>query len=229
MKTQSSTGFTLIELMTTLAVAAIILALGVPSFRDMLRNNRLTSYANEMVIDLNFARNQAIKTGGGVFRCPGTANYGNPRVTISKTGANWEDGWTVFVDYPSPNCCDSTVPGSCVYGVNENMDVGGDPDGNPDGIPDEIVLRKHEPLAANYTLRGNNNFTNYLSYLPNGRSNTMGSFVICDDRDGKHKPQRDTSRVVIVNNTGRVRIGPDLDKTGIPEDDDGKDITTCNP
>ncbi|MDJ0806801.1 MAG: GspH/FimT family pseudopilin [Gammaproteobacteria bacterium] len=82
MKKQS--GFTLVELMVTLLVAAILLVAGVPSFVEMLRSNRVASEANNMVTALNMARSEALKLG--------------QQVTVARTGANWEDGWRVFSD-----------------------------------------------------------------------------------------------------------------------------------
>ena len=54
-------GFTLIELMVTLAVAAILLAVGVPGLRNILLSNRLATTANDVVVALNLARSEAIK------------------------------------------------------------------------------------------------------------------------------------------------------------------------
>ena len=49
-------GFTLVELMIGLAIAAIVLSIGVPSFGDLMRNNRMTTQVNELVGALNLAR-----------------------------------------------------------------------------------------------------------------------------------------------------------------------------
>lgn len=54
-------GFTLVELMITLAVAAILLTVGIPSFRDFVMNNRITTQANEFVASIHLARSLAIK------------------------------------------------------------------------------------------------------------------------------------------------------------------------
>ncbi|WP_419609603.1 pilus assembly FimT family protein, partial [Thiolapillus sp.] len=45
----SSTGFTLIELMITLALVSLLMTLGIPSFNEAIRNNRLTTYTNDLV------------------------------------------------------------------------------------------------------------------------------------------------------------------------------------
>ncbi|PKM34904.1 MAG: general secretion pathway protein GspH, partial [Gammaproteobacteria bacterium HGW-Gammaproteobacteria-10] len=53
------TGFTLIELMMTIAIGAIILTLGIPSFMETIRSNRLTTRTNELLTSLNLARSEA--------------------------------------------------------------------------------------------------------------------------------------------------------------------------
>jgi len=54
-------GFTVVELMVTLGVVAILTVVAVPSFNNMINSNRLTTTANEMVAGLNVARMEAIK------------------------------------------------------------------------------------------------------------------------------------------------------------------------
>jgi prepilin-type N-terminal cleavage/methylation domain-containing protein len=66
-------GFTIIELMTVVIIAAILLAIAAPAFNDMLARRRLEGQANELVIDLAYAKSEAVQrnrnvellTGGG--------------------------------------------------------------------------------------------------------------------------------------------------------------------
>ena len=81
---KKQTGFTLVELMVTLVVVAILLTIGVPSFIQMVRNNRIATEANNMISALNIARSEALKLGR--------------QVTVAKTGGEWEAGWRVFSD-----------------------------------------------------------------------------------------------------------------------------------
>ena len=64
-----ASGFTLVELMVTLAVAAILMALAVPSFTSVINGNRLTSTANELVSSLQLARSEALRRNTQVRVC----------------------------------------------------------------------------------------------------------------------------------------------------------------
>lgn len=82
-------GFTLIELMITIAVLVITLTLAVPSFRNIIQNNRSTALANELSSAINLGRSEAIKRGQEVRVCPR-----NPLGT-GCTGNDWTVGWLV--------------------------------------------------------------------------------------------------------------------------------------
>ena len=84
---ESSSGFTLMELMVTIAIAGILLGVAIPSFTFIISSNRLTTCANELVTALNLARSEAIKRGQ-----PVTIKR------ISDTSGDWRSGWTIFTD-----------------------------------------------------------------------------------------------------------------------------------
>ena len=77
-------GFTLIELMVTLAMVAILMTVAVPSFTTFQRNAELTSFSNSLLSGINAARGEAMKRGRNAMVVP-------------KDG-DWNKGWTVFVD-----------------------------------------------------------------------------------------------------------------------------------
>ena len=67
---QRATGFTLVELVVTVAVLAIILAIGLPSFRIIVANNRLAGTANEMLALVQTAKLEAVRRNAIVDICP---------------------------------------------------------------------------------------------------------------------------------------------------------------
>lgn len=80
-------GFTLLELMVTVAVAAILATLAAPSFRQYILNQRIKSASSDLVSALSLARSEAITR--------------NCKVNIVQTGGSWIGGWTVTTDATS--------------------------------------------------------------------------------------------------------------------------------
>lgn len=89
MKTQA--GYTLNELIATLAIMAVLIAFAIPSFSDMIRSTRLTTINNEIIGALNFARSEAVKRETPVIVKPNTPTH-------------WESGWTIQQGNCTANC-----------------------------------------------------------------------------------------------------------------------------
>lgn len=187
MKTDYEIGFTLIELMVTLAVAAIVLTVAVPSFRDLIRHNRLATQANQLVSALNLARSEAIKRGVRVTVCK-TDDLDAVEPSCSTT-ANWEQGFIVFVD-------------------NTHLS------GNSRGVidePDERV-RVFGALTGSI-LQGGENFAEGISYLASGVSEGIksggakgvsnGTFTLCNSGEG---------RAIRIGRTGRVLVETEVNE-----------------
>lgn len=92
-------GFSLIELITTLSVSAILLAVGAPSLTDFYTRYRADSSIRVIQQTLQFARNQAISFNSRVTVCA---------LIDDKCDSNWQVGLTVFIDINNNNQLDSS-------------------------------------------------------------------------------------------------------------------------
>ena len=88
--------------MVAITVLAVLLGVGLPSFFDFVRNNRLTAQTNDFVNALNLTRSEALKRADAVTICASSDG-----ATCSGS-ANWSTGWIVFAD-PNAN---GTLDGS---------------------------------------------------------------------------------------------------------------------
>jgi type IV fimbrial biogenesis protein FimT len=84
-------GFTLIEILVTLSVAAILMGMAVPAFNSFVLNDRDVGQINSLVGSLNYARSEAIKraSANGIIVCP-SANG------TTCSGTAWAGGWIVL-------------------------------------------------------------------------------------------------------------------------------------
>lgn len=101
-KIKYSNGFTLLELLITIAITAIVVALAAPSFTDVLDDNILLTQTNQFATAINVARSEAVKRNNRVFICK---RIGNQCSTSNTT--NWEDGWIIFEDADGSGTLDS--------------------------------------------------------------------------------------------------------------------------
>lgn len=81
----TQSGFTLIELMVTIAIAATLMMVAVPSFVQFQRNARLSAAVSSFISAANTARANAMKQGVNTY-------------LVSATGTNWSSGWLVYSD-----------------------------------------------------------------------------------------------------------------------------------
>lgn len=95
---RQASGFTIIELMITVAVASVLLGLAVPAFTDMIRNTRISNQANAIVGALNYARAETTVRGLPIAICAATNAALNACVAAGEGNTAWANGWIVFTD-----------------------------------------------------------------------------------------------------------------------------------
>lgn len=89
-------GLTLVEVMVTVAILALLLGLAVPSFKPLLDRWRVQQAVGAMTSTMQLARSEAIKRGGNVVIQKNANNTDG--CTLAATAADWGCGWIVFVD-----------------------------------------------------------------------------------------------------------------------------------
>ena len=168
-------GFTLVELMVTLTIAAILLTMAVPSFSEFVKNNRLVTQTNDLVTTLNLARSEAIKRGDRVTVCKSS-----DQLSCSGSGS-WDQGWIVFADVAGDGVV--TDPSTNIIRVHGQLS------GN-------VTLKGDTNLAA-YVSYASSGATRQIG---GGISDTQsGVLILCDDRGFT-----DAAKGIQVSSTGRV-------------------------
>ncbi len=186
------TGFTLIELMITIVLVALILGLGVPSFVEFSRNNRMTGAANDLLADLNLARTASVKRHVPVTICA-SANPMAATPACAATNATSFAGWIVFVDDANPAVAAAT-DGNAVFDAG----VG------------ETLLRRHPLLPTGTTAKSD---TGFVTYAASGFPEAVGSVasatrvVMCDSRGNTAVAAgKSAARGISVSVTGRAGV-----------------------
>jgi len=176
----NNSGFTLTELMVTLAIVGIIAMVGGPSLKAFVQGSQLVSSSNELISALHVARSEAIKLNSRVTICESSNG------TTCATSGNWANGWIVFVD--ADGMLDGTGAPCMAAGT-------------------DCLLRIHESFNDSaLTIKGDDNngatissFTFTSRGLPKASNGTAraGVFNVCSPSG---------SRAVVLGLSGRARV-----------------------
>ena len=177
-------GFTLLELMVAITIGALILGLGIPSFRNYLRSAELTRTSNDLLGAMYLARGEAVKRRRNVVVCFSSApTAATPACTAGAT----TPAWIVFVDADSDLVVDA---GETVLQRREVTGSG--------------VSVRSIPV-------GN---AGYYAYAPTGFGTTLAAgaamtgIAVCDSRGNASANGADlsTARGLVLSAAGRPRV-----------------------
>ena len=175
-------GFTLIELMVTVSIAAILLAIGIPSFSKLIANNRIANQTNEFVGALSLARGEAVRRS-------------QPVTVRSKDGEiEFATGWSIFTDSNVDGSPASTVTADDGTVIRQSS-----------GITGKTTLKRVTctvPSTGTCT-DATSSDRMYITFNARGGNNIGGStyFKVCDAGSSSVK-----GRVVQVSTVGRVSL-----------------------
>lgn len=121
-KTNRANGFTLLELLITIAIAGLLVAMAAPNLSDIFDDNVTTTQTNYFATAVNVARSEAVKRNERVVLCKRSG-------TSCDSSANWQDGWIVFVDLNGNDNVDSGEEISFIDALRDGYSLTPDPVG----------------------------------------------------------------------------------------------------
>ena len=111
------TGFTLVELLSTIAIVSVVLGLGAPLFKATLTTNRLSTSINAMAGTLAYTRSEAVKRNQHVVLCKSLEG------TQCTRQGDWRHGWLVYVDMNRNRSLDDNEPILGTHSLAVNIQV----------------------------------------------------------------------------------------------------------
>ncbi len=201
MNKRNHSGFTLIELMTTLLIAGVVLGIGVPAFNQFVATNQMAAGVNDLTSSLHLARTEAVKRRSNVTICPSADPMADP--PACDNAGSFADGWIVFVD-----CTVAPPPNGTCGAPNYTVD---------NGIDTVLTANSAliDNLADNFSANPNV-LPGYITYSATGFPRTIPAlgaaqpvtdFQLCDQRGNEDVGGGIAAgRWIRISPTGRPQI-----------------------
>lgn len=171
-------GFTLIELMVTIAIVAVLLGLSIPSFSALVHGSRIKSVSSDLVSSINLAKLESIKRQTRITICASNNTDQSDPVCDKSAGNIWGTGWILFKD----------------SGVVGKID------------DDDEIINVYSFSGKNVNL-SSDTFNRYASFLPgnlvSGNNGSSGEINICIVDSNV---DFDNKRIISINASGRVHV-----------------------
>jgi type IV fimbrial biogenesis protein FimT len=171
-------GFSLIELMVVIAIAAVLTALAVPSFQGMIASSNLTSTTNDLIATLARAKSDAVRRGKRVTVCISADG-----ASCSTTG-DWTQGWILFNDDVHPSGAAAVESTDDITSITAELSNG------------LFVKAKGSQAYFSYSADGQ-------AKLMNGGSGA-GTLRVCSPSSALTNDTR--ARDIVINWVGRVTL-----------------------
>lgn len=188
MEMNTQKGVTLYELLITLLVIGIVLALGVPNMVEFRQNSRMTATANDLIAAFQLARTESARSKANITICASS----DPMGASADCDGTWDQGYIVFVDDGA--------------GTAAN-------DGNIAVDTDEEIIRRHEAAQPGVELAIANDAT-FFAFGPTGQgrgdvggNSALSQIVVCDERGNVTAAGGSSaSRLFVTTPLGRATI-----------------------
>ena len=181
---RTSAGFTLMELMVTLAIAGVLAAVAMPNMRVFMQNNRLSGASNDLLGSFQLARSEAIKRQENVVVCASN----DPTADDPVCSYGEFNGWVVFEDKNNNWQADNDEVILQRHGL----------------LDPAVLVRADNDGIESFASSGFANPTNPLA--PKAPTRNV---VICDERGIEAAAGVSKGRALLITPTGRVRVTRD--------------------